>query len=423
MLNLVTGSPGSSKTAYVVTQLDKIERNNKINLQKNKLIWEHNLDLFKKYHEDFEYIEVQTGSGHLLKTEYQFLPEDYFTFLSEDFDDLRPDYYYQRSMQYNTIIERISERDGSQGFKLFKPVRTIYTNINNLKIDFVRSHIFDWRESPDGSIHVIDEVQLVEPYSNVKSTNEPIVQELTTHRHRGFDFYFITQYPRLAHPTVRDLIGVHFHITRPYGRTPKVYRFGSCRAYPNTTSNKINCESKFSFKPHDRIFKLYKSTSIDTHQKRYPKGALTFLAFILFGVATFVYSITTGTKSSLISEVDHTKKDTKTTSNKKDSPQSFSSHTQHTSPTPDDLKTMIIQETFRPAMVISSGDSCRAYNSSGSRLNISNDVCMAYSDKPVTIPISSLDHKNPYDYQDKRPIPKTDNVITGTKTPSSEKSA
>ncbi|MDT1862527.1 hypothetical protein FPK50_24355, partial [Acinetobacter baumannii] len=88
--------------------------------------------------------------------------------------------------------------------------------------------------------------------------------------HRGFDFYFITQAPSLLHPTIKELIGCHFHITRPYGRTPKIYRFGSCRQYPNTLVNKLNCEAKFDFKPQQRIFKLYKSTTIDTHKPRYP---------------------------------------------------------------------------------------------------------------------------------------------------------
>ncbi|MDR8246919.1 hypothetical protein FPK89_21015, partial [Acinetobacter baumannii] len=125
--------------------------------------------------------------------------------------------------------------------------------------------IYDWRDCPDGSIIVIDEVQLVEPYSNTKVKDE-IVMELTTHRHRGFDFYFITQAPSLLHPTIKELIGCHFHITRPYGRTPKIYRFGSCRQYPNTLVNKLNCEAKFDFKPQQRIFKLYKSTTIDTHK-------------------------------------------------------------------------------------------------------------------------------------------------------------
>ena len=53
MLNLVTGVPGASKTAYVVTQLFDIERKNKINLKKNILVFEHNKSFQDKFKDDF----------------------------------------------------------------------------------------------------------------------------------------------------------------------------------------------------------------------------------------------------------------------------------------------------------------------------------------------------------------------------------
>uniref|UniRef100_A0AAU8BAV2 ZOT protein n=1 Tax=Dulem virus 65 TaxID=3145776 RepID=A0AAU8BAV2_9VIRU len=290
MLNLVTGVPGSSKTAYVVTQLDKIERENQINLLKNKKIFDDNLDLFTKYKSEFNIRIYEVGSGHELKYEKELLEDDYFFIFNDDFDELRPDDYFLKSVYYNEIIDRINNTYGESDFKKLLPVRTIYTNIKALKIPFVRANIYDWRQCPDGSIIVIDEVQLVEPYSDVKVKHE-IVQDLTIHRHRGFDFWFITQSPLLLHPTIKELIGCHYHITRPYNRTPKIYVFGSCRVYPNTLVNKMNCEAKFSFKPEQRIFKLYKSTSIDTHKGRFPRGLVGLIVFILFGIFLFIYSI------------------------------------------------------------------------------------------------------------------------------------
>ncbi|WP_081409283.1 zonular occludens toxin domain-containing protein [Acinetobacter qingfengensis] len=290
MLHLITGVPGASKTAFAVTKLDDIERKNKVYLKKNMLIYEHNKKLYEKYHDDFSYYVYETGSAHELKSLIEVLPDDYFDFFGHDFDDLRPDYYFLRSVRYNEIIDRINEREGHQDFQYFKPVRTIYSNINALKIDYCRALIKDWRDAPDGSIFVIDEVQLVEPYSEIKQ-KDPIVQDLTIHRHRGFDFYFITQAPAFLHPTVRDLVGVHYHITRPYGRTPKVYQYGSTRQYPNTLINKLNCESKFSFKPQDRIFKLYKSTTINTHEKRLPAGLIPLALFGTAGFAMFMWGM------------------------------------------------------------------------------------------------------------------------------------
>src|SRR5690606_18856450 len=210
-----------------------------------------------------------------------------------------------RSTHYNEIIERINDREGHQKFEFLQPVRTIYTNINALKIDYARALISDWREAPDGSIFVIDEVQNVPPYSDQKS-KDPIILDLTIHRHRGFDFYFITQSPSFLHTVVRELIGVHWHITRPYGRTPKVYQFGSCRQYPNTLVNKLNCESKFSFKPQPRIFKLYKSTTIDTHKKRLPAVLIPLGLFLCVAGAMFAWGLSDKKKAEEISNGSNT---------------------------------------------------------------------------------------------------------------------
>ncbi|EHU3264301.1 MULTISPECIES: zonular occludens toxin domain-containing protein [Acinetobacter] len=386
-LNLVTGVPGASKTAYVVTQLDSIERHNKINLQKNKLIFHHNKKLFEKYIDDFAYYEIELGSGHELKNEIEFLPDNYFSFLGEDFDDLRPDYYFLRSVRYNEIIERIEDREGEQGFKRFQPVRTIYSNIKALKIDYVRANIYDWRDCPDGSIIVIDEVQLVEPYSNTKVKDE-IVMELTTHRHRGFDFYFITQAPSLLHPTIKELIGCHFHITRPYGRTPKIYRFGSCRQYPNTLVNKLNCEAKFDFKPQQRIFKLYKSTTIDTHKPRYPKGLIGWGVFILAACCLFLYSCSGASKSSLSPfKKDEIKEESQVIN--PSIPPSSKLDTKHESKfnEPLDLQQ---DEVRRVAMIIESSNDCYAKNSYGDIIEMTEQQCRLLSQKNSRIPLSKL---------------------------------
>ena len=300
MLYLATGTPGAKKTVFVVSKLDKVERDNKVNLVKNKEYYEFNKQLIDKFRSDFGYYESDVGSGHRLKNVIDILPDDYFDMFAQDFDDLRPDDYFLRATRFNEICDRINEREGEQKFKFLLPVRTIYTNIKALKIDYVRDIEYDWRDCPDGSIVVIDEVQLVEPFDQTKNKNDPIIQELTIHRHRGFDFYFITQYPSLLHPTVKDLVGVHYHLTVPYGLKTRVYQFGSTRAYPNTMANKFNCETKFYFSPPDRLFKLYKSTTINTHQKRIPyKQLFGFGILILLGVSVFLFSVF-GAKDSAI---------------------------------------------------------------------------------------------------------------------------
>ncbi|STZ63513.1 Zonula occludens toxin [Moraxella lacunata] len=271
MLHLVTGVPGATKTAFVVTKLDAIEKSNKVNLVKNIEFYNHNKNLMEKFAHDFTYREYEDGSGHELKNKIEILPDDYFNFLGQEFDDLRPDYYFQRVVHFNEIIQRINEREGEQNFKFFLPVRTIYTNINNLKIDYARALTHDWRDCPDGSIVVIDEVQLVPPYDDIKTKDDPIVQSLTIHRHRGFDFYFITQYPSLLHPTVKVLIGVHYHLTRPYGMKTVVYQYGSAKDNPNAMVNKHNREAKFFLRLSNEFSNCTSLRRLTPIKSDYPK--------------------------------------------------------------------------------------------------------------------------------------------------------
>ncbi|MEN8352811.1 zonular occludens toxin domain-containing protein [Acinetobacter towneri] len=317
--------------------------------------------------------------------ELEFLADDYFSFLGQDFDDLRPDDYFLRAVRYNEIIERIEDREGEQGFKLFQPVRTIYSNIKALKIDYVRANVYDWRTCPDGSIIVIDEVQLVEPYATTKVKDE-MVMELTIHRHRGFDFYFITQFPNLLHPVVKALIGCHYHITRPYGRTPKIYRFGSCRDYPNTLVNKLNCEAKFDFKPQLRIFKLYKSTAINTHKPRYPKDLIGWGIFIMMAICLFLYSCSGASKSSL-------------SPLKKDEPKAVvASDIKEKNLVKSDIETieqkpemtLEQQELSRIAMIMDSSSDCYAKNSYGDIIDITVDECKKLSAKNSKMSFSKM---------------------------------
>ena len=291
MLYLVTGTPGSQKTAFTVNKLDLVEKANFINVRKNKLIFQNNKKLFEEFKNEFLLYMYEEGSGSERRTVIEMLPEDYFDFLNEDFEDLRPDDYFKKTTRYNEIVDRINDQYGKQDFQFLQPVRTIYTNIKACKIPYSRPLIYDWRDAPDGSIIVIDEIQLVEPYKNKKSEDQ-MIMDLTIHRHRGFDFYIITQATRYLHPVMKELFTVHYHLTRPFGWTCKVYTYGSARDNPNALINKINCESKTSFKPADRIFTLYKSTTIDTSQKRIPRFVYFIGAFVLCMIGLFFYFAT-----------------------------------------------------------------------------------------------------------------------------------
>jgi len=93
--------------------------------------------------------------------------------------------------------------------------RTIYVNgIPDLLIDHQPlEDPSSWPDTvPDGSIVVIDEVQTVWRPRGPGQAIPPDIQKLETHRHRGLDFYIITQSPRLVHTNVRALVGRHVHL-------------------------------------------------------------------------------------------------------------------------------------------------------------------------------------------------------------------
>lgn len=407
MLHLVTGTPGTGKTAFVVTTLDKIEKKNKVNLLKNKQKYIDNIKLIKKYdlQDEFTYIDFETGTGHTLKRSIKILKDDYFDIFQQDFDDLRPDDYFKLSSEYNQILERIVEKYSIKGFLALSPVRTIYTNINNLKIDYVRDNVLDWRDCPDGSIIVIDEVQLVSPYDDLKDRNNPIIQDLTIHRHRGFDFYFLTQAPVLLHSTVKALIGVHYHLTKPYGFKTVVYQWGSTRDYPNTMVNKLNRERSFDFSPPKYIYKLYKSTTINTHKKRLPyKMIVTLSLFVLAGFYVIYLNLSNVNNSSLVNDdkemlaFDNKQFD----SDKQKSNHMINDNTQainiksETQSDIDKLNQEIqkiqleqqlaqLKQQSQPANVISFGGKCKTYSQSGQHIPMPLDECMQYAngEKPL----------------------------------------
>ncbi len=394
MIHLVTGVPGAAKTAFVVTRLDKIESTNKVNLAKNLKIYEHNKELIEKYTEDFSFYEYEIGSGHELKRQVDVLDDDYFSFLAEEYDDLRPDFYFKRTVQFNEIIQRINEREGDQGFKYFLPVRTIYTNINNLKIPFTRALTHDWRDCPDGSLIVVDEVQLVPPYDNHKDKNNDIVQSLTVHRHRGFDFYFITQSPTLLHPTVKVLVGVHYHLTRPYGMTTIVYQFGRATDNPSAVVNKKSVETKFQFRPQDRIFRLYKSTTINTHKKRFPKGIFFFLFWVFAGIAFFVYNLSGDSLQKSTVFGDGIKVDTQeqehllVTATEKKEVQDIAQEQRtikeqrrlylYSTDLPKDYEIRRADPMLQVRGVIESKGKCTAYNAYGDTMTLTQKQCKEY---------------------------------------------
>ncbi len=135
---------------------------------------------------------------------------------------------------------------------------------------------------PDGSVIIIDEVQTVWRPSGPGQKIPDHIAKLETHRHRGLDFYIITQGPNLVHSNVRALVGRHVHL-RDIGYLGRWWY-----EWPETADNCRtgwkNAPIKKRYRLPKHIFSSYKSASVHVKPVRSFPMALVVLAVALVGV-------------------------------------------------------------------------------------------------------------------------------------------
>lgn len=104
----------------------------------------------------------------------------------------------------NALVDLLSEL--AEGRPLF------VDGIPDLKVPHVElGDPHKWHETvPDGAAIVIDEVQRV--WRPNRGAVPDDIAALETHRHRGLDFFIVTQGPNLVHSNVRALVGRHVHL-------------------------------------------------------------------------------------------------------------------------------------------------------------------------------------------------------------------
>lgn len=145
----------------------------------------------------------------------------------------------------------------------FQKNRTIFVNgIPDLAID--HQELEDptkWHETvPDGCIIVIDEVQRIWRPRGPGQKVPPDIAALETHRHRGIDFYVVTQGPRLVDSNVRALVGRHIHL-RDIGFLGRWwYEWPECSDQCATSWKQAPIKKRYRLPK--AIFTQYKSASV-----------------------------------------------------------------------------------------------------------------------------------------------------------------
>lgn len=164
--------------------------------------------------------------------------------------------------------------------------RQLYVNgIPDLKIPHeALAEPEKWPELvPDGSVVIIDEVQRVWRPRGPGQKVPDHVALLETHRHRGLDFYIITQGPNLVDSNVRALIGRHVHL-RDLGILGRWwYEWPECA--DNCRTAWKNAPIKKRYRLPKRIFGQYKSASIHVKPIRSVPWMLAVMVLALLTVA------------------------------------------------------------------------------------------------------------------------------------------
>lgn len=170
--------------------------------------------------------------------------------------------------------------------------RQLYVNgIPDLQIPHVQLDEPErWMELvPDGSVIIIDEVQNVWRPQGPGQKIPDHIAKLETHRHRGLDFYIITQGPNLVHANVRALVGRHVHL-RDLGFMGRWWY-----EWPETCDN---CRTawkgaplKKKYKLPKKIFGSYKSASLHVKPERsFPWMVVVLVvALLVVGVLSWVF--------------------------------------------------------------------------------------------------------------------------------------
>lgn len=219
MITLITGTPGAGKTLYSLRFL---------------------LDVFYQY-STFEKFQIAIGK------------------LNKPFELIATRYIYAHGITGLTLEHEIIVCE-SLTCDFCRSLPALTDNMAYKKVK-------DWNSyAVDGSVFFIDECQHI-----YRSKGSMSVSEFETHRHKGLDFFMVTQHPMLINTDLRRLVGRHIHLIADFlGRHQ--YEWVEC----NQSLSKTNSiKSKYSL--DKSLFCLYQSASIHTkQQKKFP-----FVVYVL----------------------------------------------------------------------------------------------------------------------------------------------
>ncbi|GJL80358.1 MAG: hypothetical protein NPINA01_33470 [Nitrospinaceae bacterium] len=126
-----------------------------------------------------------------------------------------------------------------------------------------------WHEIvEDGAVLIVDEAHQVWPLLKPGSPEPEWYSPLGTIRHRGITVLAATQYPTHVATSYRGRVERHYHLERKLGLERTHVLEWERYAYPSDKAERELTLSKFYYKFKPEIWKLYKSATVHTVQKR-----------------------------------------------------------------------------------------------------------------------------------------------------------
>lgn len=151
-----------------------------------------------------------------------------------------------------------------------------------------------WHEQlPSGAIALIDEAQKVFRSRTLGAVPPKHVTELEEHRHKGLDFWMITQHPGLIDPAIRKLTQVHRHMMRIWGmEASTVHKWsGEVRDNCDKPAGRRDSEKvKWAFAK--KLYGLYHSADAHTMKRTIPaRVKVLFVLCALFVCALYYMGV------------------------------------------------------------------------------------------------------------------------------------
>lgn len=184
-------------------------------------------------------------------------------------------------------LVHIKKRAEAEGREVY------YHGINELKLPWTEFEPKNWMDLPDGSIIVIDEAQDHFPKKPNGSTLPDYYTELAKHRHKGFDFYLLTQHPTLIDNFPRKLVQQHFHAIRKFGmQRSTYYEWDKVAEFPERVAAQKNALNTIKFQYPKEAFGWYKSASVHTVKRKIPLKLIlaVLLVLVLAGYAAWSFT-------------------------------------------------------------------------------------------------------------------------------------